>query len=455
MGKNFDFDYIVIGSGTAGSAAALMAAGAGLSVALIEANQWGGSELCSRNIPYKAALHFSHEYAQALKDVKMGLSSANLRYNYPTYLGWRFSVTKKCGAGNKKRFEDAGITCIKGFAHFVGPNTVAVDNKQFTGRKFLIATGSILAKTNIAGAGTETCLTPSNILNLKRLPKVAMVVGAGATGCEIANYLAELGVKVLLAESKKRVLPKEDTEVGQLMGEYFEKKVGIKVLTGAKVIAIEQEKTAKKVIFAHEQQEKAVRVEAVVLATGAAPATDLGLENADVKYDKDGILVDRTLVTTNKSVLAAGDVLGGESSAEKASYQAAIATSNIINRNKGAAEKRHYVRVVDTLPQVACIGMTEEDCKKKKIKYLSAITPISQLATANITGLPVGFVKMLADRDGKILGAAIVSPQADIVIQEIVLAMKAGLKPLDIASTPHAAGTWAEAVRLTARKIAR
>ena len=454
MGKKFDFDYIVIGSGTAGSTAALMAAGAGLSVALIEAEKWGGSELNYRDVPYNAALHFSHSYAAALSGAKIGLSSTNLRYNYPTALNWRASVVRKSGGGNKKRFEDAGVTCIKGFAHFMGPNTISVGEKEISAKKFLIATGAVPAKTKITGATEANCLMPSNVLDLKRLPKVALVVGAGATGCEIAEYLAELGVKVLIAESKKQLLPNEDAEVGQVMAEYFEKKLGIKVLTGSKVVAIESEKIAKKVIFVHGQQEKTVRVETVVLATGTAPATELGLENAEVRYDKDGILVDKMLMTTNKNILAAGDVLGGESSAEKASYQAAIATSNIVNRNKGAVENRGYARIVNTVPQVACVGLTEEDCKKRKLKYRAALVPIAQISAANTEDFSVGFVKMLANRDGKILGAAVVSPQADVVIQEIALAMKAELKPIDIASTPHVAGAWAEAVRLAARRLA-
>lgn len=454
MLKKYDFDYIVIGSGTAGSAAALMAAGAGLSVALVEAEKWGGSELNYRDVPYKAALHFSHSYAKALSGAKVGLSSANLRYNYPTSVNWRAGVMRKSGSGNKKRFEDAGITCIKGFAHFIGPNTISVNDKEISAKKFLIATGSVPAKTKITGADETSCLTPNNVLNLKRLPKVALVVGAGATGCEIAEYLAELGVKVLIAESKKQLLPNEDAEVGQTMAEYFEKKLGIKVLTGAKVVAIEGEKLAKKVIFVNGQQEKTVRVEAVVLATGTAPATDLGLENADVRYDKDGILVDKMLATTNKNILAAGDVLGGESSAEKASYQAAIATSNIVNRNKGAAENRGYARVVDTMPQVACVGLTEDDCKKRKLKYRAAVVSIAQISAANTNDFAAGFVKMIANKDGKILGAAVVCPEADVVIQEIALAMRAELKPIDIASTPHVAGAWAEAVRLVARRLA-
>jgi len=261
-------------------------------------------------------------------------------------------------------------------------------------------------------------------------------------------------VKVLMAEKRRQLLPNEDEEVGAALTAYFEKRLGMKVLTNAKVVAIEQEKNAKKVIFVSGQAERTVRVENVVLATGTAPATDLGLENAGVKYDKEGILVDKMLVTTNKNILAAGDVLGGESSAEKASYQAAIATANIVNRNKGPLENRGWARVVNTLPKVACIGLTEDDCKKRKLKYRVALSPISQISAAGTEDFSIGFVKILANKDGKILGASVVSPSADIVIQEIALAMKAGLKPLDIASTPHVASSWAEAVRLAARRIA-
>ena len=122
MSKKFDYEYVVIGSGAAGSAAALLAAGLGVKTAIIEGDKWGGSTLNSRDVPYGAALGFAERYAEAVNSARFGMSSSTLRYNYPTLLNWQATAIRRAGGGNQKVFENAGIDCYHGIANFISPH---------------------------------------------------------------------------------------------------------------------------------------------------------------------------------------------------------------------------------------------------------------------------------------------------------------------------------------------
>lgn len=300
MSKRDDYQYLVIGSGAAGSAAALLAAEMGFRTAIVEADVWGGTELNYRDIPYGAALNFAHEYAEALAGAKFGIASSDLRYNYSAVLNWQAAATRRAGGGSKKMFESAGIECLHGYAQFTGPHTITLDGLEVSAEKILLATGSNLTVNGITGIDTISCWSPDTALRMPKVPEALLVVGAGSTGCELAQYFAELGSKVLLVEAQSRILPREDPEVSEVMDKYLRERLQIKILTDARVIALEEDERSKQVIFVREGQEKIVRVEEVVLATTPEPATDLNLESAGIKYDQNGVKVDKTLQTTNK-----------------------------------------------------------------------------------------------------------------------------------------------------------
>ncbi|MCL1839760.1 NAD(P)/FAD-dependent oxidoreductase [Candidatus Saccharibacteria bacterium] len=447
-----DFDLIVIGSGAAGGASALMAAGAGKKVALIEAHKWGGSSLNYTGVPMDALFHATHLLTEAAEGVKFGISSSNLRYNYPTINNWKNVAMRRAGAGSKKAFEDAGITCVKGRAHFLGSYQVGVNDVRLTARKILIATGAQPLDTGIKGLHDVNFMTPDSILDLIRPPRTIFVVGAGSTGCEVAQYFAELGTKVLVAEVAGRLLPKEDEEVGQVMDNCFNK-LGIKVLTQSRVVALEKDSVSKKVIFMRGGQEKSVRIDEVILCTGSTPATDLGLENAGIKYGAKGIKVNKNLQTSMKHIFAAGDCIGGDSSTEKAVLEAAVAVSNLVHRPKAVVEYAGLSRITRTYPEVASVGATEDDCIRRDRKIRKVVVPLSTVEASNTSDFRDGFVKIITDRNRKIIGASIVAPRAGILIQEIAMAIRLGLYASDIADTPHIASDWGELIRIAARRL--
>lgn len=451
--SRFDYQYVVIGSGAAGSAAALMAAGLGAHTAIVETDRWGGTTLNYRDIPYAAALGFAQRYAEAVAGSRFGMSSANLRFNYPTVLNWQAAAVRRAGGGNRKVFENAGIDCYHGFAQFISSHEIAVGDKQISSEKFLIATGTNVGINGITGIDTVSCWSPNTALRMAKLPRVMMVIGGGSTGCEIAEYFAALGVEVLIAEAQDRILPREDPEASEVIEKHLKDRFGVKVLTDSRVVALQRDNEGQQVIFVRGSQEKSVRVEAIVLATTTEPSTDIGLENAGVKYSYRGIQVDQNLRTTNRHIWAAGDVIGGESSTEKATYEGKLATLNAISNAGNIVNYTGFIRMTDTLPKVAKVGLNEIECAQLKEKQKSALVPLEAISAANTNDFRAGFVKLTINAKSQVLGATVVSPDADLVIQEIALALRAGMQASELAGTPHAATGWAEAVRMAAREL--
>ncbi len=453
MGKKFDYQYLVIGSGAAGSAAALLAAGLGIHTAIVEADRWGGTTLNYRDVPYGAALGFAQRYTEAVAGARFGMSSSTLRYNYPTVLNWQATAVRRAGGGKRTLFENAGIDCYQGFAQFISSHEITVGEQKITSEKFLLATGTDLVVSGIAGVDNVNCWSPDTALRMSKVPKAVFVVGGGSTGCEIAEYFAALGCKVLLAEVQERLLPKEDPEAGEVIEEHLRKRFQVDVLTSSRVVAVTQDELSKQVIFVRDSQEKSVRVEAIILATAPQPSLDYGLENAGVKYSPAGVEVNDNLRTTCAHIWAAGDVIGGESSTERATYEAKLATTNALKKSSNAVNYIGFTRMTDTLPKVAKVGFNETDCKKVNLKYRSSLVPIETISAANTNDFREGFVKLLVDLRGQVIGATIVCPEADLVIQEVALAVRNGLKIDELASTPHVATSWSEAVRIAAREL--
>ena len=457
MGKKFDYDLIVIGSGPAGAAAAQFAAKSGSKVALVERGKWGGSSLNSSDVPARALFEFSHLYHESLRGTRFGISSSTMRYNYPTVQNWKLLASRRAGAGSKKPFEDAKIACLSGFASFLSPFEIALKDQIISAPKFIITAGARLNSGDIVGIESATCFTPAEALSLPRVPKSVFIVGAGSTGVELANYFAELGTQVVIGELAGRLLPKEDEEVGQLLNQYFENSLHIKVLTQSRVVAVQKgtKPGYQKVIFRRGGQEKSVEVSAIVLATGNKPVMSLSLENAGVNYNEQGIVVDDFLKTSAKHIYAAGDCIGGESSLERATYEGALAASNAVGKTKNLRNYEGFIRLTDTFPSVATTGLTEDDCVRRNIACKKAVLPLSSISASNTSDFRYGFVKILADPKDKLLGATVVCPSAELVIQEVATAVRHKFTITQLASTPHVSSSWSELIHLAARKLAK
>lgn len=454
--SQFDYDLIIIGSGAGGSAAATIAARDGKRVALVESDTFGGDSPNWSDVPTKALLHAAHLYDEARHGARFGLRSSTLGYNYPSLRAWKDLAVQRTGAaGNRKFYESQGIATYAGAARFISPNEISVNRKHLSAAHFLVATGSHWVAPDIPGIATITYQTPRTILESIRPPKTAYIIGAGTSGVEIAQLLAIFGTKVYLAEIAARILPKEEEEVGVLMERLLRENKGVTSLTQTRTLSIAKDGLGYRVSFTRGDTERSVRVDEIIVATGRIPTTDIGLENAHVDYDPTGIKVSDYLETSAKHIYAAGDVLGRESSTHTALLESRIVAHNLYAKSKVAPDYTASPRLTFSFPGIATVGFTEDDCLKRDLRVNTALAPLNIIARSNTSDFRDGFVKIITDKKGVVLGATVVAPHAAEIIHELALAVKYHMTAADIAATPHAFLSWSEAVRVAASKLTK
>jgi pyruvate/2-oxoglutarate dehydrogenase complex dihydrolipoamide dehydrogenase (E3) component len=451
----FDYDLIVIGSGAGGSAAASIAARAGKRVAIIESDTFGGDSPNWSDIPTKALLHVARLYDEARHGDRFGLRTSTLGYNYPSIRAWKeLAVTRTGTAGNRKFYESNGISAFNSSAHFLSPNEISVNRRHLSAKKFLIATGSSWMTPNVQGLADIPFFTPRTILEAIRPPKSLFIIGGGSHGVEIAQLMATFGTKVYIAEQAARILPKQDSEVGELLEKVLTDQKGVTVLTHSRVVSVAKDGISKKILISRGGVEKYIKVDEILVAAGRTPNVDLGLENASVKYTPKGIDVNETLQTSTKHIYAAGDVLGRESHTHTAILESRVAAHNIFEKTKIVPDYTATPGLIFTTPEIAHVGLSEDDCHKRDLVIKKAIAPLTIIARSNTADFRDGFVKLITDKKGVLLGGTIVAPHAAEMIHEIGLAVKYNLTAAQLADTPHAFLSWSEAIRVAASKLA-
>jgi pyruvate/2-oxoglutarate dehydrogenase complex dihydrolipoamide dehydrogenase (E3) component len=451
---SFDYDLIVIGSGAGGSAAATIAAKAGKRVAIIESDTFGGDSPNWSDVPTKALLHVAHLYDEARHAGKFGLRTSTLGYNYPSIRAWKELAVQRTGAaGNRKFYENHGISAFNATAHFLSPNEISVNRRHLSASHFLIATGSSWTTPTIQGLANIPFFTPRTILEAIRPPKSLFIIGGGSHGVEIAQLMATFGTKVYIAEQAGRLLPKQDSEAGELLEKVLTEQKGVSVLTHSRVLSVVKEGLSKKILISRGGVEKYVKADEILVAAGRAPNVDLGLENASVAFTPKGIEVNDTLQTSVKHIYAAGDVLGRASHTHTAILESRVAVHNLFEKTKITPNYTATPNIIFTMPEIAHVGLSEDDCRKRDLPVKKAIAPLNIIARSNTADFRDGFVKLLCDKKGVILGGTIVAPGAAEMIHEIGLAVKHNLTAAQLADTPHAFLSWSEAIRVAANRL--
>lgn len=457
MAKKFTFDYdlIVIGSGPAGSAAATIAAREGKRVAIIESDAFGGDSPNWGDIPAKALLHVANLYDEARHGARFGLRSATLGYNYPSIRAWKDLAVKRTGAGgNKKYYENQGVSTYAGAAHFLSPNEISVNRRHLSASHFLIATGAHWSIPDIAGLSTIKYLTPRTILETIRPPKSLLIIGGDGAAVEIAQLMAIFGTKIYIVEKASRLLPRHDSEVGSLIERVLQEQKGVTTLTQSRVVSITKDGLSKRIVISRAGTEKTIRVDEVMIADGRTPNVDIGLENAGVKFTDAGITVNSQLQTNVKHIFAAGEVLGKGEGTHTSLMESQVVANNVLRREKVSPDYTVNPEVIFTNPGISTVGLSEDDCLKRDLPIKKAVAPLSIVARSNTSDFRDGFVKIVTDKKGMILGASVVAPHAGEIIHELALAIKYGLTAYQVADTPHAFLSWSEAIRVAAGKLA-
>ena len=404
MGKDYDFDYIIIGSGPAGRAAAYGLARAKKRVAVVEASGLGGAEINTRDLPSKVSLDFAHNYHAFVSSPAVNQNSCH--FNFPTLTADIDKRIHSARDGILDKFKKLNIHLISGFAHFLDDHTIAVGDKKYTAKNFILATGAELKTTEISGLETVKYLTPSTVFRTRKLPRFVFVVGGGPTGVEIAEYFASLGTGVIIMERGAHLLPREDDEIADFVTSHLQN-LGANVFTGSRVTAITEDMSSKIVVFMNGTSEKMVRIDSIVLATGSEPFLDYGLENAGVEYKKSGIITDKFGSTTARNIFAIGDCLGSpDSSTARATEEAHALVESLLHRAKTTPKYTKIPRIINTSPAIAILGHNERDAVSRDLSYHKDLTPLQN-----------GFVKIISDSKNRFLGASVVAQNVEETLE--------------------------------------
>lgn len=441
---------IVIGSGVCGYVAAIRAAQLGARVTLIErADTLGGTCLNRGCIPTKALLKSAEVLSLAKGAEAFGVHIEKASLDFPSVMKWKGATVNRLVNGVNSLMRKNKIAVVKGTASIIDPRTVMVleSKEKIKGDNILIATGSKPLKIPIKGINEPGIMTSDDALAMQRLPQSILIIGGGVVGLEFAQIFARMGVKVSVVEMMPQILPAEDVEVAGAL-ERALKKEGIEIVTGAKVTGIATNREEKKVSFATKEGNTEERtVASVLVAVGRGPNTDdLGVEKLGISMDRGRIVVNERMETNIAGIYAAGDVVGKMMLAHVAMEEGKCAVENMM----GLSSRINYQvvpRCTYTSPEVAAVGLTEAEAKKKYPDVKIGRFPFIGSGRALTLNQTEGMVKFVVDaRYGEILGVHILGPEASELIAEAVLAMQMETTYKDIGSCIHAHPTLSEAI---------
>jgi len=463
--KRFDANLVVIGAGSAGLVTAYIAAAAKAKVFLVERDKMGGDCLNTGCVPSKALIRSSRIASYISRASEFGLNTDQARTNFPAVMGRVQHIIEKIEPHDSvERYTELGVDCLSGSAIIKTPweVEVLVDGKRRTisTRSIVIASGGKPTVPPIPGLDTIDYLTSDNLWQLEKLPQKLLVLGGGAIGCELAQAFQRLGSDVTQVEMLPRLLAVEDEAVSAAIEQSFTAD-GIRVLTDMKVSAFEHSDGAH-IAVAEGADGKSERIifDKVLIATGRSGNTEgLGLENLiagdqGIEINRNGtVQVNEHLQTVYPNIYACGDVAGPYQLTHAAAHQAWYAAMNALYGRfwKFRVDYSVIPRAVFCDPEVASVGLSEQQAKTQSIAYELTEYAIKDLDRAIADGEAKGFVRVLTSPGSdKILGVAIVGPHAGEIISEYVLAMRNGLGLNKILGTVHIYPTLAEANKFAA-----
>lgn len=441
-------DLIIIGAGPGGYETAVRAAKAGLQVVIIEKEHLGGTCLNAGCIPTKCLCHSAENLpptpSQGGGEGSSYLAEAIARKN---------EVVEKLKAGVAQLMKTPGITLVEGEARFIDAHTVAVGGEQYEAKNIIIATGSKTKFLPIPGAHAEGVLTSTELLNLTTLPQRLAIIGGGVIGLEFASIFQSLGSQVTVIEFCKEVLPNFDRDLAKRLRTSLKKR-GIEFHTSAAAKEIKTSPTPsqggeKTIVVDFEEKGKVQSVEAdvVLMAVGRAANLDsLNLADVGIETSPRGIVVDENMQTNVPGIYAIGDVNGLIQLAHAASAQGKIALDHILNSSCGGWQGAVIPSAVFTVPEAAMVGQTEEQLTEAGIEYQAHKAFYRANGKALAMDADDGLVKILTDKEGKILGCHILGAHASDLIHEVTLAMQLGATIHDIAHTVHAHPSLSEII---------
>lgn len=444
MGQKFDL--IVIGSGPGGYVAAIRAAQLGMKVACIDkCKELGGTCLNVGCIPSKALLHATELYWKMTHEAPdLGLKVEQCAYSLPDIMARKSQMVSSFNEGIHALFKKNKITFLNGSAHFVSPTVVQVAGESFEAPSIIIATGSEPTSLPFLPFDERRIVSSTGALMLSKVPDKLVIIGAGVIGVELGSVYSRLGSQVTFLESLDRICPTLEPVISKELQKALELQ-GMTFHLSTKVTSADL--NAEQVILHTEKGSHSA--DSVLIAVGRRPATaQLGLETVGIQLTPQGkIPINNRFQTSISHIYAIGDVVDGPMLAHKASEEG-VAVAEIIAGQNPTVHYLSIPSVVYTHPEVAAVGLTEEEAKKMGATVKTGQFPFKVNSRAKCTGEEEGFVKVIADQaTDRLLGVHIIGAHASELIAEACLAIQNGLTALQIAHTPHAHPTLSEAIK--------
>jgi len=448
------YSLVVIGAGTAGLVAAHAAAALGAKVALIERHLLGGDCLNVGCVPSKAIIRTSRLYAEMRHATQYGAQiPGDIRVDFSDVMqrmrGIRARISR---ADSVRRLTEAGVDVFFGAACFAGTEALTVDGTILRFKKAMIATGSRPDTPSIPGLVEAGYLTNENVFDLTELPRRLLVIGGGPLGCELAQAFSRFGSKTIIAQSWPLFLPLEERDAAQILSDAFARD-GVEVRLNTRAVNVRVEGGQKLVDLVSDDHKSTVAVDAILTGTGRVPNVEgLNLEAAGVHYDADdGICVNDFLQTSNRRIYAAGDVCLEHKFTHTADASARIVVRNALFPGRQRLSALTIPWCTYTDPEIAHVGLYVRQAHNKDISVKTFTIPMHDVDRAIADGEEAGFVKIhVKEGTDRILGATIVARHAGEMINEVTLAMVAGIGLRTLARVIHAYPTQGEAIKKAA-----
>ena len=450
------YDVIFIGGGPAGYVGAIRCAQLGFNTAVIEREGLGGTCVLWGCIPAKALLESSYIANRVRHAADFGINVGEVKTDYNVAMKRSRAVSTQNSKGVEFLFKKNKITWIKGTATLAGKNVVSVktadgkDERHDAKKAIVIATGSRVRGLPQAGLelNKTTIISSDEALVLEKAPKSIVIVGAGAVGCEFADVFNAFGSQVTLIDVMPNVLPLEDADASKEVERAFKKR-GITILTGAKISNVKAAKDSVSMTVEAGGEKKDLKTDIVLVAAGRAPVIEnIGLKEQGVQLTERGFIkINEHMETTAKSIFAIGDVAGPPMLAHKGEREGIVLAEYLAGKSKHGMDYNNIPNATYCHPEVASIGLTEQQCKDKKLDYKVGKFPFMASGRARTSGETEGFVKIIRDaKYGEILGAHIVGSHATELIHELVVARTNEYTVEEVELAIHAHPTLSEAI---------
>lgn len=443
---------VIVGGGPGGYVAAIRAAQLGAEVTLIEKEKVGGTCLNVGCIPTKVLAHTSDLLEELKEAKKIGIDiEGSAKVNWSKLQSRKNYIIKRLVSGVSGLLTANKVKVINGTGKLQADNVVLAVKEDGTTEeikydKLVIASGSRTFIPPIEGKELTGVIDSTGALNLEKVPSSLVVIGGGVIGIELANIFNSMGCKVTVIEMMQYILPPIDREISEMLKNKLIKD-GIEIYTNHKVTKIEESSEGLQVSFSGEKN-LVVNAEKILIAVGrAANIKDLNLEAVGIKTERNYIVVNDKMETNIKNIYAIGDCTGKNMLAHVASDQGIVAVENIMGKNK-EMDYKTVPACVYTKPELATVGLTEEQAKEKGIYYKVGKFPLIANGKSLIMNETTGIIKVISDKKyDEILGVHILGPRATDLIAEAALALRLEATTEEIITTVHAHPTVGEAIR--------